>query len=182
MNLPLNVFGNSFEMVPNWAMTSTTNVLYDLSCMFSKLLFGTMNSSSLLYEVQRFVSSGKTKLRGTEQSGYGNASWKLIGLWNLLESFEMFPKRLWLTLMASFDWFFFEIFMFWSRNKFEFCLWIVSWNSLVIDLILSSMNVLASISANSKIFTNLSVASSYTFPELKLYTSSHSRYTLNELK
>ena len=181
MNLPLNVFSNSFEMVLNWAMTSTTNVLHDLSCMFSELLFGTMNSSSLLYEV-RFVPSGKTRLRGTEQSGYVNASWKLISLWNLPESFEIFPKRSWLTLMASFDWFFFEIFMFWSQNKVELCLWIVSWNSLVIDLIFSSMNVLASISANSKIFTNLSVASSYTFPELRLYTSLHSRYTLNELR
>ena len=76
-------------MVLNWA----------ISYVFSGLLFGTVISSSLLFEV-RFVPSGKTKLRGSEQFGEVNASWKVFGLWNFAESDK---RRSWLTLMTFFN-------------------------------------------------------------------------------
>ena len=81
----------------------------------------------------------------------------------LIRLHTSFPSKLGLTLMTSFDWSFFEMFTFWSLNKVEFYLGNVSWNSLVVHMIISLMNDIDSISPKWNTFPRSQIIHIFTF-------------------
>ena len=155
---PSNVFDYSFKLVVNWAMKSTANVLHDLSCIVCRVFFGLMIWNSFLSKVQCFVPSGKNKTNRSRAKWICQNLLKVYCFKKLFWRLQKFSKEIAVNF-SDFLWLVFQWYFHVLISEQSCVLsWIGSCNSSVVDLVLSSMHALATISPYPKISTNLSTS------------------------